>query len=138
MARQNGRDLRMKKGTTVIAVANTKTMTINTNPVDVTGDDDEGFVTMLARPGTRQMTMDISGFTTDTVLRDAAMGFEAAGTILDAYTVEWLAADGTGDVVYAITGNFVLSNYSETGASDGGLEFSASLQSSGQFAQVTA
>lgn len=133
MARQNGRDLRIKRGATVVAVVNTKTININNNPVDVTGDDDDGFVTLLDRPGTKQMTADVSGFTDDDTIRDVAV----TGTgLLAEHTVEWLSSDGLGTVVYAVTGDFYLATFSETGASDGGLEFSASLQSSGEWTKV--
>lgn len=133
MARQNGRDLRIKRGTTIIAVVNTKTININNNPVDVTGDDDEGFVTLLGRPGTKQITCDVSGFTDDDELRDVAI----TGTgLLAEHTIEWLDAAGTGTPIYAVSGDFYLAAFSETGASDGGIEFSASLQSSGEWTKV--
>ena len=73
MARQNGRDLRIKRGATVIAVVNTKTVNIANTPVDVTGDDDAGFVTYLDRAGTKQISLDVSGFTDDDTLRDVAV-----------------------------------------------------------------
>ena len=73
MARQNGRDLRIKRGATVIAVVNTKTVNIANTPVDVTGDDDAGFVTYLDRAGTKQISLDVSGFTDDVTLRDVAV-----------------------------------------------------------------
>lgn len=132
MARQNGRDLRIKRGAATVAVVNTKTVNINNTPVDVTGDDDAGFVTLLSRPGTKQITCDVSGFTEDDTLRDVAV----TGTgLLAEHTIEWLSADGLGTVVYSVTGDFYLASFSETGASDGGLEFTASLQSSGAFAK---
>lgn len=132
MARQNGRDLQIKRGSTVIVVANTKTVNFNNEPVDVTGDSDAGFVTYLSRPGTRQISCDISGFVTDKVLRNAA----ALGTtLIAAHTIEWLAPNAT--VEYSITGDFYLSNYSETGASDGAIEFSATIASSGTFTVST-
>lgn len=133
MARQNGRDLRIKRGATVVAVVNTKTINISNNPVDVTGDDDDGFVTLLDRAGTKQMTADVSGFTDDSTIRDVAV----TGTgLLAEHTIEWLSADGLGTVVYAVVGDFYLATFSETGASDGGLEFSASLQSGGEWTKV--
>lgn len=134
MARQNGRDLRIKKDSTVLAVVNTKTVKINNTPVDVTGDTDAGFITMLSRPGTKSIACDVSGFSTDETLRDAAV----TGTdLLDTYTIEYLDAATGQTAVYAITGQFFLSDFSETGASDGGLEFTASLQSSGAFSKVS-
>lgn len=133
MSRQNGRDLRIKRGATVLAVVNTKTVNINNTPVDVTGDSDAGFITLLERPGTKQITADVSGFTDNDSLRDAAVTGTA---LMETCTIEWLSTDGLGTVVYAVEGDFFLATFSETGASDGGLEFSASLQSSGPFAKV--
>lgn len=134
MSRTNGRDMRFKKNGVVVAVANTKTVTINNNPVDVTGDTDDGFVTLLSRPGSRQMTMAISGYTENETLRDAAVTGTA---LLDDCTVEYLSSDGLGTVIYAIQGDFFLASFSETGASDGGLEFSADFQSSGAWSKVS-
>ena len=135
MARTNGRDLRIRKTDgDVIAVCNTKSININNAPVDVTGDDDEGFVTLLSRPGTRQITVNMSGFTDDEVLRDSAVTGTA---LLDDYTVEYLSVDGLGTVIYAIQGNFFMDSFSETGASDGGIEFTANLQSSGEYEKVS-
>lgn len=137
--RQNGRDLRIKDPSgNVIAVANTKTMGVANNPVDVTGDDDDGFVTVLERVGTKQLTFDVSGYTTNNVLRDTSLGVSTADALLDSYTIEYLSSDGTGSIVYTIQGDFFLTNYSETGASDGAIEFTANLASSGSFAKVTA
>lgn len=139
MPRQNGRDLRIKDSeSNVVAVANTKTITIANNPVDVTGDDDAGFVTLLDRVSTKQLTMDISGFSTNEVFRDQALGVSSAHALLDSYTIEFLSSTGDGSVAYTISGDFFLTNFSETGASDGGLEFTANLVSSGSFAKVTA
>ena len=136
MSRQNGRDLQIKNELgTVVAVVNTKTITWANTPVDVTGDTDDGFVTLLNRAGTKQMSMDVSGFTNDEYFRDKAVN---ANSLLEAYTIEYLSSDGSRTVVYTIQGNFFLSNFSETGANDGGLEFSASLQSSGQYQKITA
>lgn len=132
MARQNGRDLRIKRGAAVIAVVNTKTINFNNSPVDVTGDDDAGFITLLEKAGSRQMTCDVSGVTDDEVLRDAAVQGSA---LMAEHTIEWLGAGGT--AVYSITGDFFLASYSETGASDGAIEFTASLQSSGAYTKGT-
>lgn len=133
MSRTNGRNLQIKRGSTVIAVVNTKTVNINNTPVDVTGDTDDGFITLLAEPGTRQITCDVSGFTDDMTLRQAAVTGTA---LLTAHTIEWLSSAGA--VEYSVTGSFFLATFSETGASDGGIEFSASLQSSGAFTGATA
>lgn len=133
MAAQNGRDLRIKWDGEVVAIVNTKTININNTPVDVTGDQNNGFITLLERPGTKQITCDVSGYTESDRLRDAAVTGEGLNRPA---IIEWLSADGSGDVVYAVEGNFYLATFTETGASDGGLEFTANLQSSGEFNKV--
>jgi predicted secreted protein len=134
MARQNGRTLRIKRGSTVVSVVKTKTITVNNTPVDVTGDDDDGFITLLEQPGTKQIVFECSGVTDDDTLRDAAVTGTA---LLTAHTIEYMNAAGT-DVVYAILGSFFLNPFSETGAHDGALEFSATLSSSGAWSKSTA
>lgn len=134
MARQNGRDIKIFQGDsstgTLLAVVNSKTININNNMVDVTGDSDNGWIEMLGRAGSKQVSFDCSGFTTDDTLRLTALSATAAD-LKQTYTIQYLdATDGT-TPVYEITGTFVIPTYSETGASDGGLEFSASFQSSG-------
>lgn len=136
MSRQNGRDLVFESGGTLLAVLTTKTININNNPVDVTGDDDAGFVTLLERPGTKQLTFDCSGVTTNETLRDRSLG-ESGTTLIETGRVIFLAADGSGSESYVIDGDFFMSSYSETGASDGRIEFSASFQSTGAFTKGT-
>ena len=128
MSRTNGRNLQIKRGNAVIAVVNTKTINFDNTPVDVTGNSDAGFVTYLSKPGTRQMSCDVSGVTNDDTLRDVAV---TGSGLLAAHTIEWLS--DLGAVIYSISGDFYLSSFSETGASDGAIEFTASLQSSGKF-----
>lgn len=136
MSRQNGRDLVFESGGTLLAVLTTKTININNNPVDVTGDDDSGFVTLLERPGTKQLTFDCSGVTTNETLRDRSLG-ESGTTLIETGRIIFLAADGSGSEAYVIDGDFFMSSYSETGASDGRIEFSASFQSTGAFTKGT-
>src|SRR5688572_15467210 len=112
MAGQNGRDLRMKQGATVLATLNTKTMTVNLTPVDTTNDDDDGFTSYLDRPGVRQLSMEVAGVSSDTVLRDIALEGGVGGSVKAEYTLEWLNSNGNGSVVYSLVGDFVLSNYS--------------------------
>lgn len=134
MARTSGRNLQLKDNAgTVVAVVNSKTINYNNPPVDVTGDDDDGFITYLSTPGTRQITFECSGFTNDDALRLIA----ASGSgLLAAYTVEYLNDAGT--ATHTITGNWYLDPFSETGNSDGGLEFSATFATSGSFSMATA
>jgi len=141
MARHNGRDLRMVDAAdNVVGVATTKTMTINNNPVDVTGDDDQGFVTLLDRPGTKQITMDITLIYDDESGADlATIAINGTGLLAD-YSLEFLANSDVPSptVIRTITGNFYLASFSITGASDGRIEATASLQSSGPWEVTTA
>lgn len=140
MARHNGRDLRIVNALGQTAgVFTTKTLNINNTAVDVTGDDDQGFITLLERPGTRQITMEGTFIFDDTKmdLFDAAI---TGAALLAEYSLEFLT---NGDVenpvaFYEITGDFYLASVSITGASDGRIEGTASLQSSGPYERTTA
>ena len=72
--------------------------------------------------------MSISGAWTDKVVRDLALG---TSLLLTDITLDF--ADG-GDIV----GDFFLANYAETGAHDGEVTFTATLQSSGSWTYTTA
>lgn len=141
MARYNGRDLRIVDASSNVAgVATTKTMAINNNPVDVTGDDDAGFVTLLSRPGTKQLTMELSFVFDDTATLDLRnIALQGSGLLAE-YTIEFLDnADAVTPVAqYSITGDFYLASVNITGASDGRIEGTASLQSSGAWEVATA
>lgn len=140
MARHNGRDLQMvDAGGAVVGVATTKTMNINNNPVDVTGDDDNGFVTLLDRPGTRQITMDITFvFDDESEVDLVGMSLGATGLLAE-YSLQFLENGDveTPVVLREVTGDFYLSSVSITGASDGRIEGTASIQSSGAFTVST-
>lgn len=133
MARYNGRDIQILDSTdALIGVATTKTININNNPVDVTGDDDAAFVTVLSRPGTKQITMDVSFVFDDDSVDLRAIALAGTGLLAE-YTLQFVdnAEAAVPVVQYSITGDFYLSTVSITGASDGRIEGSASLASSG-------
>lgn len=140
MARYNGRDMRFKDAAgEVIGVATGKSFTVNNNPVDVTGDDDAGFVTLLSRPGTKQITCDITFNFDDTApdLRDVGI---TGSALLAAYTIEFVdnADAAVPNVLYSIMGDFFLASVGMTGNHDGAIEGTASLQSSGAWERTTA
>jgi predicted secreted protein len=141
MARHNGRDLRIVDASSnVVGVATTKTININNNPVDVTGDDDQGFVTLLSRPGTKQITMDVTFVFDDAADVDLrAIALSGSGLLAE-YSLEFLdnADQVTPTAIYTITGDFYLATVSITGASDGRIEGTASIQSSGEWEVATA
>jgi len=124
MAATSGRDLVIKKDGTAIAAVQSKGVSINNEPVDITSDDDDAWRTVLAEPGLRSIDIDVSGVTTDDILLDAI-------------------SDGTSSVALQVieieypsgalhNGNFSLNNLTRTGESAGAVTFSATLASSGE------
>jgi hypothetical protein len=141
MARKNGRDLRFVDASgNVAGVATTKSFTVNNTPVDVTGDTDNAFITVLSRPATKQITAELTFVFDDAGALDVR-NIALVGTgLLAEYTIEFL---DDGDAVsptaeYSITGDFYLSSVSITGASDGRVEGTASWASSGAWEVSTA
>lgn len=140
MARHNGRDLRVVNALgETIGVLTTKTMNINNTPVDVTGDDDQGFINLLERPGTKQITMEATFVFDDTKLDLFDIAVTGTGLLAE-YSLEFLTnADvAMPTAFYTITGDFYLATVSITGASDGRIEGTCSLQSSGPYERTTA
>jgi len=131
MARRKGRNIQLTVNSAAIAVMNTHTIAFAYNPVDVTGYTDSGFVTYLTTAGSKQMTFDASGFVNGDALKNYMVD---TGTFHFAdCVVEWLADDDSGDVIYGMTVDLVMSNYTENGSKDGAMEFSASFASSGSW-----
>ena len=122
MPASSGRELVLKRGTTVVAGVRTKAMAITRAGIDVTSDDDVGFRTMLGEPGQLELNVSVSGVTKDDVLRADAVN----GVTLQAYTLEF--EDGS-----TVTGNFFLATYTETGTYNEAVTFEAEIQSSGAF-----
>lgn len=131
MAKMNGRDLRIKKDSTVLATVNAKTIKIGNTPVDTTNDDDAGFQSFLSKAGVKSLNADVSGFA-DSAFASTLRTIAMTGTDLqDTYTIEWL--DSAGVVTCKCTGSFNLGDYEEKGETAGSVEFSAKLSSSGAF-----
>ena len=128
MAAAKGRELLVKKGSTVLAGVRTKGVSVNGEPIDITSDDDAGYRTLLNDAGTYSIDLSIEGITKNDTLRAIIM---AGGSLmLTDITVEY--PDGKG-----ITGNFFLNSLEETGTYNEAVTFSASLQSSGTFTYGT-
>ena len=135
MSRQNGRDIVIKDSSDAVVSTASATININNSPVTVTENDDLGFVTVLERPSTKQITLSVNGFhdEDDTRFLDKSLG-DAGTTLLEDYTIEFMdSATGVTSVVYAIEGTFHLGSYSATGAQDGAVEYTGELASSGAF-----
>lgn len=130
MAAGKGRSFQVKKSGTVIAGVKNKGVTVNNEPVDITSDDDSGFRTLLADTAVSSMDISVDGVTKDTTLRTVIM---AGGTsvYLTDITLEYPNGD-------TITGDFYLASLEESGETKDAVNFSASLQSSGQFTYTAA
>lgn len=124
-----GRDLLIKKAATAIAGAQENGISVDNSPVDISDIASGGYRELADFAGNRKLDLSISGIWTDKVMRDAALA--GTGLLLTDITIDF--ADG-GD----IAGDFYLANYEETGAHDGAVTFTATLQSSGSWTYTTA
>lgn len=128
MAKLASRDFNMKKNGTVIASCRSKTLTINSTPIEVTNDDSDGIATFLADTfATDTMEITVDGyFEDDSPLWTAAISNTlSARHLSDITLVDAVSND-------ALSGNFIMTTYSKTGGgSDGAVEFSATLVRNG-------
>lgn len=85
MAAEIGRDLKVKRGGTVIAGVRTKSLTFAGEAIDVTTDDDSGKRTLLEASGQENIDMSVEGMTKDENLIAVALG---TGTRIETYTIE--------------------------------------------------
>ena len=125
------RDLLIKKGATRIAGITSKDLAIGKEAIDVTTDEDNGYRTLLDVAGTKTLDMNISGvFNNDVLLNIAA---DEVSQLLTDITIEFppIGAQVTGA---SFSGDFWLNGTTiNGGGSDGAIEFSGTLQSSGEW-----
>lgn len=118
-----GRDVTLEKDGTKVAALQSKSITINNEAIDVTSDDDDGFMTLLGDSGTRSIEISAEGFVADDTLIAASVGGTA---LIKEYTIN-LGTLGT------IVGDFRL-NEVEVGAEhDEATSISLTIQSTGEF-----
>lgn len=123
MAKTAGRLCVIKKNAVTIGGIRTAGMTVNGSPIDVTDQTDEGFQTFLAGILTaRSIQLTGDGYEEDQVIRDVAMSPTATGHFMTDLTFEFPNGD-------EISGNFVLTGYSETGAYQDGQTFTCTFSS---------
>lgn len=124
MAKQAGRLCLIKKNATTIGGGRTVGMTVNGAPINVEDQGDEGVQTFLAGVFTGQsLELTIEGYEEDQVLRDIALG-PVSGKFMTDITFEFPNGD-------EISGDFVLTAYSETGPYEDGQTFSGTFSSDG-------
>lgn len=119
MPAASGREIYVSRGATRLLGGRTKSMTLNGEPVDITSDDDLGWRTVLAEFGVRSIDVEVAGILKNDVLIAAWFA-----NVLEAYTVT-ITGIGT------FTGNWKLTSVPLTGAHDGAIEYTGTLQSSG-------
>jgi predicted secreted protein len=118
-----GRKALFKKGETTVAAVRTRSMTLGNEVVDITSDDDNGFRTMLAEPGTKTLDLTLEGVFKDATMLTVAM---SASDILDAFSILFPS-------IGTIAGDFVVTSFEAGAAYNEAGTFSCSLQSSGTF-----
>ena len=128
MAKQVGRKLIIKRGTTAIAGVRTKSLTIGNEPIDITTDDDSGFRTLLEDSAQSQIDMSVEGLTDDYVLLDIAMG---ESTFIDTYTVTFPSGA-------EVTGSFRFNSFEMGAEYNGAITFTAEIHSTGEYTYTPA
>lgn len=126
-----GRDLLIKKAGTAIAGAQENGISVDNSPVDISDIAGAGYRKLGDFAGNRKLDMNISGIWTDKIVRDVALSSTQSSLLMTDITLDF--ADG-GD----ISGDFFLASYEETGAHDGAVTFTATLQSSGAWTYTSA
>lgn len=121
MASEIGRSLAVKRAGTTIAGVRTKSMTFNSDAINVTTDDDDGKRRLLEASGEESIDLSVEGLTKDESLIAIPAG---GGTRIEQYTIE-MPWGGS------ITGDFRF-NSLELGAEyTDAITFTAEIQSTG-------
>ena len=118
----SGRKLRISRAGTAIVGARTDSVTINSEPVDITDKDDQGWRTMLADVGVRSISCEVEG-----VLKNATLlgiGVGTASALLESCEAE---IEG----IATFTGNFYLQSIALGAEQADAVTFTATLESSG-------
>lgn len=123
MPTNSGRKLVIRRGGTVIAGIQAKSISMNGEAIDVSGDDENGWRTLLSEPGQRSFDLSFDGVTKDPTLRELII----TGTTLLLTDVTVTFPEGD---VFA--SDFFFSNLENTGSYNEAVKFSGSMQSSGE------
>lgn len=119
MAEQLGRKVSISVGGTVVAIARTKSLTINNSSINVTSDGDDGIQRLLSEPGEKSVEVSLDGLADGTELLDISL----SNTLTSAIVFDY----GT----YTITGSFFMTSYNEGLPYNTAITFSASFSSTG-------
>jgi TP901-1 family phage major tail protein len=122
MAELMGRKVTIKVATVAVATARTKSLTINNEVVDITSDNDLGIQQLLTEPGQKSVEISVDGMldpAADALVVLALNATNASVAIELDYTT------------YKLNGTFVMTSYTETGAYNDAVTFSATFTSTG-------
>lgn len=105
-----------------IGAARERSITMQGEPVDVTSDDDDGWRRLATENGAAQDNVDVtvSGVTKNSILKE-----------------DWFSRERTGELIieyptgHRISGEAVLTNYTDTGPYNDAVTFEATFQYSG-------
>lgn len=123
MAKQLGRKVTISVAGSVIAVARTKSLTINNEPVNVTTDGDLGIQTLLNEPGEKSVEISVEGIGDQAAFVTKSLGSDLVEEIIFTYGTT------AGDTI--ITGDFFLTSYGEGLPYNDAITFTATYQSTG-------
>jgi len=126
MTGYNGRDLLIQLGSPAVTIAavQAKEITRAREAVDTTNDDDDGWRSVLAEPGVRNIDINITGVANTTNYEDLLERWNDDTGLQDATIVH---PDGSTE-----SGSFFMSNLAHGGESGGFVTFTADLISSGE------
>lgn len=128
MAKGAGRNLLLKKASAVVAGVRMLSLKFDATPIDVTDADSDGLITYLAgEAASKQLTIEVSGLQDDNVFR-ALILTPGQDMLITDLTFSDPSRGAASDV---LSGNFFMTNYTQTGNHDGAIEFSATFTSSG-------
>ena len=128
MAAQSGRDLIVKIGNDVVAMVRNVGETNTFEPSDITSDDDDGFRTFGDWTATASKDLTLDGVWDNANDLQVLMRSPGASKLLTNVTIE----DGS----FVVAGDFFLNSFERSGAHDGEITFTASLQSSGAWTET--
>lgn len=124
MAKNAGRLCLIKKAGTAIAGLLTNSISVAGDPIDIHDKGDLGIVEFLSNTMTNKvLEIGGEGYEEDNILRDIALGADSGKFLTD---ITYVFANGD-----SISGNFVLTAYSENADRDDGEKFNASFKSNG-------
>lgn len=127
MAAQKGRLFLLKLGASgaggTIGGSRNLSAQIGNEAVDITNKDSSGFRTLLEGAGTQTLDLTFDGIASDDSVYETFKGYAQAGSI---NAMQVIGPDND-----ALSASFLITSFQESGAYNGEITFTASLQSSG-------